>query len=313
MAADTAKDAGRAPGAADRNNQKARSNAGLNVCPMSNAILVTGASTGIGFSCTQTLANAGFIVFAGVRNDADAQRVASIHENVRPVLLDVTVGGQIAAAADAIRSSGIPLKGVVNNAGIAIAGPLEYLPIEQMRRQFEINVFGALAVTQAVLPLLRQTGEARVVFISSVSGQIAPPFVGPYASSKFALEAMADALRMELSAFAIRVCVVQPGNVRTPIWQKGRDAKDEMLAHMPPQAITHYGTAVDALVRVTEHEEQTGIEPEVVAQTVLRALTDEKPKARYPVGNPPAWQRRFASLLPERWRDRLIMRTLTRR
>jgi NAD(P)-dependent dehydrogenase (short-subunit alcohol dehydrogenase family) len=280
---------------------------------MSSAVLVTGASTGIGFACTQTLSNAGFIVFAGVRNEADAQRVASVHGNIRPVLLDVTVREQIAASADAIRTAGIPLKGVINNAGIAVAGPLEYLPVDQMRRQFEINVFGALAVTQSVLPLLRQTHDARIVFISSVSGQIAPPFIGPYASSKFALEAIADSLRMELSTFDLRVCVVQPGNVRTPIWQKGRDAKDEMIAYMPPEAIAQYGEAVDALVRVTEHEEQTGIQPEVVAKTVLRALTDEKPKARYPVGNPPAWQRRFASLLPERLRDRMILRTITRR
>lgn len=277
-----------------------------------NAVLVTGASTGIGFACAQTLASAGFIVFAGVRNDSDAQRIASLHANVRPILLDVTVREQIAAAADEIRACGVPLKGVINNAGIAVAGPLEYLPIDDLRRQFEINVFGAVAVTQAMLPLLRPTGDARVIFMSSVSGQIAPPFVGAYASSKFALEAAADALRMELSAFGIRVSVVQPGNVRTPIWQKGRDAKDALLSRLPAQAHEHYTGAIDTLVRVSEHEERTGIEPEVVAQTVLRALTEEKPKARYPVGNPPAWQRRFASLLPERWRDRMILRTITR-
>jgi NAD(P)-dependent dehydrogenase (short-subunit alcohol dehydrogenase family) len=278
-----------------------------------NAVLVTGASTGIGNACVQTLAQAGFIVFAGVRNEADAQRVAELHGNVRPLLLDVTVPEQIAAGADAIRASGLPLYGVVNNAGIAVAGPLEYLPVDELRRQFEINLFGAIAVTQATLPLLRQTHDSRIVFMSSVSGQIAPPLVGAYASSKFALEAAADALRMELSTSGIRVSVVQPGNVRTPIWKKGRDAKDELLARLPAQAHAHYGGAIDTLVRLTEHEERTGIEPGVVAQAVLRALTDAQPKARYPVGNPPAWQRRFASLLPERWRDRLILRTFSRR
>ena len=275
-------------------------------------VLVTGASTGIGYACAQTLIKTGFIVFAGVRSEADAQRISALHGNIRPLLLDVTMRDQIAAAADAIRESGVQLKGIVNNAGIAVAGPLEYVPLEEFRRQFEVNLFGALAVTQAMLPLLRQTADARIVFMSSVSGQIAPPFVGPYASSKFALEAMADALRMELSPFDVRVSLVQPGNVRTPIWQKGRDAKDQIVASMPEHAVVHYGGAVETLVRVTEHEERTGIEPEVVAQTVLRALTDEKPKARYPVGNPPAWQRRFASLLPERWRDRMILRTITR-
>ncbi|HET6895302.1 MAG TPA: SDR family oxidoreductase [Candidatus Baltobacteraceae bacterium] len=276
------------------------------------AAVVTGASSGIGYACAQTLANVGYTVFAGVRSEADAHRVSQLHASVRPLLLDVTAPEQIAAAVHAIRASGIPLQGVVNNSGIAVAGPLEYLPLEDFRRQFDVNVFGALAVTQAFLPLLRETQDARVVFMSSVSGQIAPPFVGPYASSKFALEAMADALRMELAAFGIHVAVVQPGNVRTPIWQKGRDAKDDLVERMPQQASVHYGHAVDSLVRATEHEERTGIEPGVVAQAVLHAITAARPKARYPVGNPPAWQRRLASLLPERVRDRLILRSITR-
>lgn len=280
---------------------------------MSSGVLVTGASTGIGYACAQTIAAAGFIVFAGVRSEADAQRLSEVHGNVRPILLDVTVSEQIAGAADAIRASGVQLRGLVNNAGIAIAGPLEFLPLEDFRKQFETNLFGALAVTQAMLPLLRQTPDARIVFMSSVSGQIAPPYVGPYASSKFALEAMADALRMELTQFGIRVSVVQPGNVRTPIWQKGRDAQDDLVARMPQDASTHYADAVNALVRVTQREERTGIDPKIVAHAVLRALTSRQPKARYPVGGPPAWQRRLASLLPERLRDRLILRTVTRR
>ncbi|HET9097275.1 MAG TPA: SDR family oxidoreductase [Candidatus Baltobacteraceae bacterium] len=280
---------------------------------MRNAVLVTGASTGIGYACLEALASAGFFVYAGVRTESDAQRVADVHGSIRPLLLDVTVPEQIAAAAQAIRTAGVPLHGVVNNAGIAVAGPLEYIPLADFRRQFETNVFGALAVTQSVLPLLRQAGDGRIVFMSSVSGQIAPPFVGPYASSKFALEALADALRMELHAFGIRVSLVQPGNVRTPIWQKGRDAKDALVASMPQEAITHYGEAFEALVRVTEHEERTGIEPAIVAQAVLHALTAAQPKARYPVGNPPAWQRRLASLLPERVRDRMVLKTVTRR
>lgn len=280
---------------------------------MHSAVLVTGASTGIGYACVETLAKAGFIVYAGVRGESDAKRVSELHGNVQPVLLDVTIGAQIAAAAQTIRAGGVPLRGVVNNAGIAVAGPLEYLPVDAFRRQFEINLFGALAVTQAMLPLLRAARDARIIFMSSVSGQIAPPFVGPYASSKFALEALADALRMELSAFGVGVSVVQPGNVRTPIWQKGRDAKDALVASMPQEALTHYGDAVEALVRVTEREERTGIEPPVVAQAVLHALTAAKPKARYPVGNPPAWQRRLASLLPERVRDRMVLKTVTRR
>jgi NAD(P)-dependent dehydrogenase (short-subunit alcohol dehydrogenase family) len=163
-----------------------------------------------------------------------------------------------------------------------------------------------------MLPLLREHGGGRVVFMSSVSGQIAPPLIGPYAASKFALEAVADSLRMELAPFGIAVSVVQPGNVRTPIWQKGRDAKDELLARVPAEAMQRYGKAVEALVLATEREERSGIDPAVVAETVRRALTDRTPKARYAVGSPPAWQRRFAALLPERLRDKLVLRNMNR-
>jgi NAD(P)-dependent dehydrogenase (short-subunit alcohol dehydrogenase family) len=277
---------------------------------MNSAVVVTGASTGIGYACAQTLANAGFTVFAGVRGEQDVQRLRALHENVRPLALDVTAREQIAAAAESIRASGVALRGVVNNAGIAVAGPLEHIRLDDFRRQFDVNLFGALAVTQAMLPLLRASRDGRVVFMSSVSGQIAPPFIGPYAASKFALEATADAMRMELDGSGIHVIVVQPGNVRTPIWQKGRDAKDEIAAGMPAEGLQRYGPAVEALIRVTEREERTGIEPSVVADAVLRALTSARPKARYAVGTPPAWQRRIAQLLPERVRDRLILRTM---
>jgi NAD(P)-dependent dehydrogenase (short-subunit alcohol dehydrogenase family) len=276
---------------------------------MSKAVLITGASTGIGYACAQTLARRGFITFAGVRTAEDARRLAQVHENVRAIALDVQRSDEIAQAVATIEASGVPLQGVVNNAGIAVAGPLEYLPLEELRRQFDVNVFGALAVTQAALPLLRGT-RGRVVFMSSVSGQIAPPFVGAYAASKFALEALADALRMELSDFDVAVSLVQPGNVKTPIWQKGRDRKDELIAGMPPAASVHYATALDALVRVTEREERTGIDPALVADAVLHALTSGRPRARYAVGNPPGWQRRVVALLPERLRDRLIRRSI---
>ncbi len=257
------------------------------------------------------LAREGYTVFAGVRSDADALRLQRNHAGIRPVALDVRNAQEIARAADSIERSGAGLDAVVNNAGIAVAGPLEFLSIEDLRRQFEVNVFGALAVTQAALPLLRRT-RGRVVFMSSVSGQIASPLVGPYASSKFALEALADSLRMELAPFGISVCVVQPGNVRTPIWQKGRSEKDEIAARMPAGAAQYYGPAIEALVRLTEHEERTGIEPGKVAQTVLTALRAANPRARYAVGNPPSWQRRIAASLPERLRDRLILRTMSR-
>lgn len=274
-------------------------------------MLVTGASTGIGYASALDLAARGYSVFAGVRSEADAARIRAAHTALMPVMLDVTAPSDVAAAAQTIAASGVNLAGVVNNAGIAVAGPLEYLPVSEVRRQFDVNVFGALAVTQAMLPLLRLSG-GRVVFVSSVSGQIAPPYIGPYAASKFALEAIADSLRMELSAFGIHVCVVQPGNVKTPIWQKGRDAKAALLALLPPHALTHYAGAIDSVQRVTEREERSGIEPEVVADAIAHALLDERPRARYPVGDPPAWQRKMAALLPERWRDRIVLRNFER-
>jgi NAD(P)-dependent dehydrogenase (short-subunit alcohol dehydrogenase family) len=134
--------------------------------------------------------------------------------------------------------------------------------------------------------------------------------LGPYAASKFAIEALADSLRMELARFRIPVSVIQPGNVKTPIWKKGRDEKDALLERMPESAREYYGAAFDALVAITEREERAGIDPQIVGRAVLKALTAERPRARYAVGSPAAWQRRMAALLPERIRDRLILRTV---
>ncbi|MFN2448248.1 MAG: SDR family oxidoreductase [Candidatus Baltobacteraceae bacterium] len=274
---------------------------------MRSAILITGASTGIGNAAAACLAGRGYTVFAGVRTQADAQRVRAQNERIEPLILDVTRDGDAAKAAQVIERSGTPLSGVVNNAGIVVAGALEYLPIDELRKQFEVNVFGALAVTQAVLPLLRRS-NGRIVFVSSVSGQIAPPYIGPYAASKFALEAMADALRMELAPFGIVVSVIQPGNVKTPIWQKGRDAKPAIMARMSAQALEHYGAAMETVSRLTQREERTGIAPQTVAQTILCALESPRPRARYAIGSPSTWQRRMAVLLPERVRDQLILK-----
>lgn len=270
-------------------------------------MLVTGASTGIGYATAILLAQRNMAVFGGVRNDADAEKLRQADANIRPLLLDVTNPAQVSASAEAIAAAGIPLIGVVNNAGIAVAGPLEYVSLDDFRQQFEVNLFGALAVTQAVLPLLRKSG-GRIAYMSSISGQLAPPYVGPYAASKHALESLADSMRMELAAFGIAVSVIQPGNVNTPIWAKGRARKDELLSKAPHEARERYGNAIERLVRVTEREERTGIAPERVSEAVYEALTSKSPRARYAVGTPPGWQRKIAALLPERLRDRLILK-----
>ena len=275
---------------------------------MKEAVLVTGASTGIGYATSALLAREGFTVFAGVRSGGDHERLSAI-PGIAPLQLDVTDAEAIRDAAHIVHENGSPLRAVVNNAGIVVPGPLEFLPIDELRRQFEVNFFGALAVTQAFLPMLR-AAKGRIVFMSSVSGQIATAFVGAYSSSKFALEAASDALRMELRSSGVGVSVVQPGNVNTPIWRKGRSGKDELLARVSAKARDFYGEHLDTLARVSEHQERTGIDPDLVARAVLHAITAKRARARYPVGAPAGWMRRTFTTLPERMRDGILMRRM---
>lgn len=274
---------------------------------MKEAVLVTGASTGIGYSISALLAREGYTVFAGVRNDADAEKLGRL-AGVAPMQLDVTDAEQIRDAAHAVHQSGEPLRAIVNNAGIAVPGPLEFLPVDELRRQFEVNFFGAIAVTQAFLPMLRAS-KGRIVFMSSVSGQIASAFVGAYSSSKFALEAAADALRMELRGSGVDISVVQPGNVDTPIWSKGRGQKDALLDRAP-QARERYGKHLQALAELSARQQRTGIDPAIVARVVLDAIRAKKPRARYAVGQPAGWMRRVFTALPEHMRDRTLMRRM---
>jgi NAD(P)-dependent dehydrogenase (short-subunit alcohol dehydrogenase family) len=275
---------------------------------LKQAVVVTGASTGIGYATSALLAREGFTVFAGVRTETDGQRLSAL-PGVAAVQLDVTDAEQIRDAAHIVHESGLPLRGVVNNAGVAVPGPLEFLPIDDLRLQFEVNFFGALAVTQAFLPMLR-AAKGRIVFMSSVSGQIAAPFVGAYSSSKFALESASDALRMELRGSGVGVSVVQPGNVNTPIWAKGRSGREALLQRAPQKAHEYYAPALHALVKITQDAEKSGLDPDVVARTVLHALTAKKPRARYAIGAPAGWMRRTFTLLPERLRDRTLMQRM---
>jgi NAD(P)-dependent dehydrogenase (short-subunit alcohol dehydrogenase family) len=272
------------------------------------AIVLSGASTGIGAAAAAALAHAGFVVFAGVRSDADAERAAAAHANIRPLRLDVTDSASIVAAAQQVTASGLALSGLVNNAGIAVAGPLEFLPLDEVRRAFEVNVFGAIAVTQAFLPQLRAT-RGRVVFVGSSSGRLSIPFVAPYSASKFALRAIADAFRMELHAAGIAVVLVEPGSVKTPIWQKGRDGRAALDAMLPPGALAMYGGALDALFRGTEYEERTGLPVERVARAIVEAVTSRSPRANELLGFP-ARAGSLLALLPARFRERILLRTM---
>jgi NAD(P)-dependent dehydrogenase (short-subunit alcohol dehydrogenase family) len=277
----------------------------------SGAVVVTGASSGIGRACALHLAALGFQVFAGVRRAEDGAALqAASSDRLTPVLLGVADETSIRAATQTVTAAvgAAGLAGLVNNAGIGVAGPLEFLPLAAFRTQLEVNVTGQLAVTQALLPLLRQ-GRGRIVNMGSIGGRIVSPFVGPYSASKFALEALTDALRMELRPWGLHVAIVEPGTVATPIWEKSVARADRLMQALPPQAQTLYGAAFTAMRAGAERtgKEGLGVPPEVVARAVAHALTARKPKARYLVG----WDARMGvlfTLVPDRFRDRVMLR-----
>jgi NAD(P)-dependent dehydrogenase (short-subunit alcohol dehydrogenase family) len=272
------------------------------------AVLLSGASTGIGAATASLLAREEFIVFAGFRNPGDQARVAALGSNVRPIVLDVTIQSSIDDACRAIRASGVPLTGVVSNAGIAIGGPLEHLPLRELRRQFEVNVFGSLALVQAALPLLGE-GSGRIVLVGSISGRLATPYIGAYSASKFALRAMADALRVELAPSRIAVSLIEPGSVKTPIWRKGRDAAGEMAARLEGTTRHHYRAALERMLAITESQDRDGMPAEVVAEAILHALTATKPRANYLLGARARMGGIFA-LFPAAVRDRAVRKSM---
>jgi NAD(P)-dependent dehydrogenase (short-subunit alcohol dehydrogenase family) len=266
-------------------------------------VLVSGASTGIGEATAIGLARRGFVAFAGVRTETDAERLRAAHANVAPVFLDVTDNGSIDSAVHRVAASGVPLFGVVSNAGIALGGPLEHLPIAELRRQFDVNVFGALALVQAALPHLPAPG-GRVVFVGSISGRIAMPYLGPYSASKFALRAFADALRLELAPVGIAVSLIEPGSVNTPIWRKGRESRDRMAQMLGTDARPHYYRALERILKMTETEERGGIPAERVADSIVHALIARRPRENYLLGSAKAGS--VLAALPTKLRDRIL-------
>lgn len=247
-------------------------------------VLLTGASTGIGRATALHLASRGWEVLAGVRTDAAAASLTrESHGAVRPVLLDITdptsVKGAAVIAAEVSGERG--LAGLVNNAGIQGVGPLELLALDRIREVLETNVVGQIAVTQALLPQLR-AGTGRIVMISSLSGAVALPFLGAYAASKHAVEAVGDAWRHELRPHGIRVAIVEPGNIATPIWDKGLDPAP--LAELGPELRQLYGPGVDFTLAQARHAAEVAIPPERVAAAIEHALSARRPRQRYLVG-----------------------------
>lgn len=275
------------------------------------AVVVTGASTGIGEACALRLDAMGLRVFAGVRKQADADRLrAKASPRLTPVMLDVTDAATIEAAAALVeRETGAGgLAGLVNNAGISVAGPMEFVLIEELRRQLEVNVIGQVAVTQALMPLLRR-GRGRIVNIGSVGGRLATPYLGPYSASKYAMEAISDAQRIELRPWGLHVAIVEPGSIATPIWEKGQAEADRLERLLPPRAHALYDAAIAAVRAVARETEARGIPPDAVAKAVAHALTSKRPKTRYLVGLDARVQAAL-KVLPDRLRDAVLMRVL---
>ena len=273
-------------------------------------VVVTGASKGIGRAIALGLAQQGYHVFAGVRKAADGELlVTAAGANLTPLVIDVTDGAQVAAAAEVVRATvgDIGLAGLVNNAGVAVAGPLEFMPLDELRNQLEVNVVGLMGVTQALLPLLR-VAKGRLINISSLGGRIAGPWTGPYHASKFALEALTDSLRQELAPWGIEVVSIEPGAIATPIWETSLARAAQIASRFPAQAHDLYGKQMAKRIAAAEKNISAGIPPERVAAVVATALTTPRPKTRYPVGPDAQLAVNLIARLPDRWRDWLVTR-----
>lgn len=272
-------------------------------------VIVTGASTGMGAATARELARRGFHVLAGVRRDSDGAALRAA--GIEPVILDITDQQHIAALVTRVDGDPQrrPLRALVNNAGIPAAGPIEVTPLEEWRRVFEVNLFGHIAVIQALLPaLLRSKG--RVVNISSVNGKLSMAGYGPYASSKHAMEAVSDALRNELAPDGVQVVVIEPGGVQTEMADRGLTRLSQLSAGMTPQQNARYGTLVRALPAHVAAFTKAGVTADAAAKTIAKAVTDRKPRTRYIIGAMAGFLIRASQLLPDRLLDRMTISDL---
>ncbi len=274
------------------------------------AVLVTGASSGIGMACALHLDRLGFRIFGGVRKEKDGESLTQKSAGrIVPVLMDVTDETSIVTAVDnivkAVGSNG--LFGLINNAGIVIGGPLEFFPLSEIRRQFEVNVLGQIAVTQAFLPLLRAS-RGRIVNMGAIAGRVALPFAGPYSASKYALEAISDILRVELLPWGISVSIIEPSQVATSIWKKLLIETEKTVQNFQPQVANLYGSSLKTVATAAEKIAATGIDPDIVARAVAHALTARNPKTRYLVGHNARILVFLKKVLPDRIYDQLVIR-----
>jgi NAD(P)-dependent dehydrogenase (short-subunit alcohol dehydrogenase family) len=268
--------------------------------PQQRSILVTGASTGIGRAAVAELMDAGYRVWATVRRQQDADALVAQHgDGLTVVLMDLLDEASVRRTGEVVCAAG-PLYGLVNNAGAALPGPLEYLPIDVFRRQLEINLVGQLLVTQVMMPALRrsaeETGEARIVMIGSIGGRVAGPILGAYQTAKHGLVGLSDALRAELAPFQIKVLLIEPGAIATPIWDRGMVAGEEVLSSAPEQQ--RYATQVDGARALAARGNRSGLPPAAVGRVITEALQSPRPRQRQVVGRDAKFVAAMARLLP---------------
>ena len=268
-------------------------------------IVVTGASTGMGAATARELARRGFHVLAGVRRDVDADALRG--DGIEPHILDITVESDVAAIAERVANDpqGFPLRALINNAGVAINAPVEALPIAEWRRQFEVNLFGHVAMIQALMPsLLRSAGT--VVNISSLGGKVALPTYPAYAGSKFALEALSDSLRREVGRLGVKVVVIEPGAVKTAMAERGVATADRLKDGMTADQRERYGELVDAMSNLARSFDKDGVSADHAATVIAKAATSSRPRTRYTVGRDAAVLARLSRVLSDRVLDRVV-------
>jgi NAD(P)-dependent dehydrogenase (short-subunit alcohol dehydrogenase family) len=274
-------------------------------------IVVTGASTGMGAATARELTRRGFHVLAGVRREIDADALRG--EGIEPHILDITVESDVAAIADRVAADplGRPLRALINNAGIAVNAPVEALPIAEWRRQFEVNLFGHVAMIQALMPsLLRSSGT--VVNISSVGGKVALPTYPAYAGTKFALEALSDSMRREVNDLGVKVVVVEPGAVKTEMAQRGVATADRLKAGMTADQLERYGGLIDAMSSLARSFDTDGVPAERAAKVIANAATAPRPRTRYTIGRDAAILLRLSRVVSDRFLDRVVRLILRR-